>query len=152
MLKSVFCAVLILAPMVPQAVGAEVPVPKVSEIGQWFKMSGVRWTIYQEYIQPYDFAQTTSLTRWATKKGDATKPGFAKAQVAYLAAAMKDAARFESDWAEGMKEVLRVPTLTREEADKILGYMIDRREAARVFGVEVTTAWRVDHPASVKVK
>jgi hypothetical protein len=130
MRKFLVVAALLLSAFTARAAAPEASARKTDEMVGWFQTTGVRWAIYTEYVMPIDLAQTASLKMWASKKVDSTKPGFAKTQVSYLAGATKEAERFQARWSEGIKEVLKVPTLSRDEADRILGYMIERREAA----------------------
>lgn len=129
---------------------AETAVHKHHEIVEWFRATGVRWAVYTEFIVSTDSAQSASLNLWASKQNDLKKPGFAKLHVSYLAGAMKDADRFQVQWSEGIREVLRVPVLSREEADRILGYMIERRDAAKGFATDVSTVWRTEFPVAEK--
>jgi hypothetical protein len=148
MTKLLFLAVLI---GVFQDVRAAVPdasSPKSKEMADWFQMTGVRWAIYSEFILPNDTAQTASTGVWVAKTTESMKPTFARSQSAYLAEARKEAERFQIRWSEGIREVLKVTTLTREEADRILAYMIERRAAAKKLATELATLRRMDLPAS----
>jgi hypothetical protein len=144
MVKLLALAVLLCTVTSAPAAVSDAPQAKVDEIAAWFQMTGVRWAIYTEYILPNDTAQASSVAVWAAKKGESMKPTFAKAQSAYLAGAMKEADRFQSKWSEGIREVLKVSTLSREEADRIVGYMLERRAAAKLFATELTTLRRSD--------
>ena len=131
---------------------AEIPVPKHHEIVEWFRATGVRWAVYTEYIVTIDSAQSASLDLWASKQNELKKPGFAKLHVSYLAGTIKDADRLQARWSEGIREILRVPVLSREEADRILGYMIERRDAAKGFAADVSAVWRTEFPVAEKSK
>lgn len=131
---------------------AEIAPPKQQEILEWFRATGVRWAVYTEYIVAVDSSQSASLSLWASKRNELNKPGFAKLHVSYLAGAIKDADRFQATWSEGIREVLKVPVLSREEADRILGYMIERREAAKGFSTDVSAIWRTEFPVAEKSK
>ena len=121
---------------------------KSKEMADWFQMTGVRWAIYTEFILPNDTAQATSTSLWVAKTTESMKPTFARSQSAYLAEARKEAERFQIKWTEGIREVLKVTTLTREEADRILAYMIERRTAAKKLATELATLRRMEPSAS----
>src|SRR5688500_9079001 len=116
MAKLLALAVLLCAVTSAPASVSDIPKARADEIAAWFQMTGVRWAIYTEYILPNDTAQVSSMATWAAKKGESMKPTFAKSQSAYLAGAMKEADRFQTKWSEGIREVLKVSTLSREEA------------------------------------
>lgn len=147
MTKLLFLAVLLGVFYDARAAVPDVTSAKSKEMADWFQMTGVRWAIYTEFILPNDTAQTASTSVWVGKTHESMKPTFARSQSAYLAEARKEAERFQIRWSEGIREVLKVTTLTREEADRILAYMIERRAAAKRLATELATLRRMEAPA-----
>ena len=125
-------------------------VPKPPEVTAWFESSGVRWAIYREYIRGNEALQKVCLEMWENKRTDAAKPEFAKTQVAYLAGAQKELERLDAKWSESLREVLRITTLTREESDRILGYICELQKIANSLAGEITATRRGGPPPSVK--
>jgi hypothetical protein len=150
MQKLLLVAGLLMATVDLRAATPSFPVPKSSEVNAWFEGSGVRWAIYREYIRSNDALQNASTEMWETKRADVAKREFAKSQIAYLAGAQKELERLDAKWSESLREVLRITSLTRDEADRILGYICERQKEANSLAAEIAGVRRGVQPPAVK--